>query len=113
MIDSTLTHARSSRYKHAARHLKACSRLASALEQFGAFEAHDAYEARLRREHGRKRSFWDQNPLGDPPGARTDTLVFRWLREPCSHLTAALFSNKTEPPPWPSGVNLQLKCPQL
>ena len=60
MIDSTLTHARSSRYKHAARHLKACSRLASALEQFEAFEAHDAYETRLRREHGRKRSFWNQ-----------------------------------------------------
>ncbi len=58
MIDFALTHRRSSRYKHAARHLMACSSLASAIEDFGAYEAHDAYEARLRREHGRKRSFW-------------------------------------------------------
>ena len=58
MIDFALTHRRSSRYKHAARHLMACSSLASAIENFGAYEAHDAYEARLRREHGKKRSFW-------------------------------------------------------
>ena len=58
MIDFALTHRRASRYKHAARHLMACSSLASAIEDFGAYEAHYAYEARLRREHGRKRSFW-------------------------------------------------------
>lgn len=60
MIDFTLTRARSSRYRHAARHLMACARLASAIDDFGAFETHDAYEARLRREHGRKDSFWGQ-----------------------------------------------------
>ena len=60
MIDFTLTHARSSRYKHAARHLMECSGLASGIEKFGAFEAHDAYETRLRREHGRKSSFWNR-----------------------------------------------------
>ncbi len=58
MIDFALTHRRSSRYKHAARHLIDCSSLASAIDDFGAYEAHDAYEARLRREHGRKSSFW-------------------------------------------------------
>ena len=58
MIDFALTHRRSSRYKHAARHLMECSSLASAIEDFGAYEAHDTYEARLRQEHGRKSSFW-------------------------------------------------------
>ena len=53
MIDFALTNSRSSRYKHAARHLMECSSLASAIDDFGAYEAHDAYEARLGREHGR------------------------------------------------------------
>jgi len=58
MIDFSLTNARSSRYKHAARDLLNCSGLSSAIPDFGEFEPHHAYEARLRREHGRKSSFW-------------------------------------------------------
>ena len=58
MIDFSLKNSRSSRYKHAARHLLECSSLSSSIKKFGPFEAHDAYEARLRREHGRKTSFW-------------------------------------------------------
>ena len=58
MIDFTLGKARSSRYKHAARHLLECSSLSSAFEDLGAFEVHDGYESRLRQEHGRKASFW-------------------------------------------------------
>jgi hypothetical protein len=58
MIDFSLTNSRSSRYRHAARHLLDCAGLSSAIEDFGRFEPHDAYEARLRREHGRKSSFW-------------------------------------------------------
>jgi len=58
MIDFSLSNSRSSRYRHAARHLFDCSSLASAIADFGRFEPHDAYEARLRREHGRKSSFW-------------------------------------------------------
>ena len=58
MIDFSLTNNRSSRYKHAARHLLDCSSLSSAIEAFGGLEPHDAYEARLRRQHGRKSSFW-------------------------------------------------------
>ncbi|MBT6510299.1 MAG: hypothetical protein HOL02_07630, partial [Rhodospirillaceae bacterium] len=58
MIDFSLTRAQSSRYKHAARHLLECSSLSSAIKDFGSFEAHDAYTARLRTEHGRKSSFW-------------------------------------------------------
>lgn len=58
MINFTLTEARSSRYKHAARHLLDCSGLSSDIKDYGSFETHDAYEARLRRDHARKSSFW-------------------------------------------------------
>ena len=58
LIDFTLTAARSSRYRHAARHLLECQGLAGQIEDFGAFETHDAYRARLKAEHGRKASFW-------------------------------------------------------
>jgi len=58
LIDFSLTRSRSSRYKHAARHFLECSSLAKGIEDFGAIETHDAYEARLRKEHGRKASFW-------------------------------------------------------
>lgn len=58
MIDFTLTKARAARYKHAARHLAECARLAGALTDFGPFETHAAYEARLQRDHGRKHGFW-------------------------------------------------------
>jgi hypothetical protein len=58
MIDFSLRNARSSRYRHAARHLLDCSSLASAIEDFRHFEPHAVYEARLRREHGKKSAFW-------------------------------------------------------
>ncbi len=58
MIDFTLTKARSSRYRHAARHLMECASLAAAIGDFGAFESHGAYAARLKAEHGRKSGFW-------------------------------------------------------
>lgn len=58
MIDFSLTASRSTRYGHAARHLRDCAGLATSITGFGAFETHDAYVARLGREHGRKASFW-------------------------------------------------------
>ncbi len=58
MIDFTLSKARSTRYRHAARHLQDCAGLASAIADFGAFETHDAYLSRLRRQHPRTQSFW-------------------------------------------------------
>lgn len=58
MIDFTLTRARSSRYRHAARHLMECASLSAEIEDFGAFEPHRAYAARLMSEHGRKDGFW-------------------------------------------------------
>jgi hypothetical protein len=44
--------------RRAARHLLDCSGLSSAIKDFGSFEPHEAYEARLRRDHRRKSSFW-------------------------------------------------------
>ena len=58
MIDFALNRNRSSRYKHAARHLLSCAGLSSGIETFEGLESHDAYVARLWREHGRKSSFW-------------------------------------------------------
>jgi len=58
MIDFSLRNARSSRYRHAARHLLDCSGLASTIEDFRQVEPHSGYEAKLRREHEKKSSFW-------------------------------------------------------
>lgn len=58
MIDFTLTQSRTSRYRHAVRHLLVCASLTSAVPDFGTVEPHDAYVARLRKEHGRKSAFW-------------------------------------------------------
>jgi hypothetical protein len=49
---------RASRYGHAARHLRECAGLASAIADYAPFETHEAYVSRLRREHGRKTAFW-------------------------------------------------------
>ncbi|MGC2857426.1 DUF6880 family protein [Novispirillum sp. DQ9] len=62
MIDFTLNNNRTTRYKHAARHLLECGSLASSIPDFGAPESHEAYVARLRREHGRKSAFWGLVP---------------------------------------------------
>lgn len=58
MIDFALDRARSSRYRHAARHLAQCESLEREVADHGRFETHDAYLARLRRTHGRKTGFW-------------------------------------------------------
>jgi len=58
MIDFAVSTGRSRRYRHAARHLATCAELAPRIEDFGAFETHDAYVARLKGQHGRKSGFW-------------------------------------------------------
>ena len=57
MIDFTLTRSRAKRYRYAAEHLVSCARLAREIPDFGAFETHDAYVARLKEDHGRKFGF--------------------------------------------------------
>lgn len=58
MIDFTLAKARSTRYRHAARHLADCEGLAARIADFGAVPTHEAYVAHLRAAHGRKSGFW-------------------------------------------------------
>ncbi|RFC62050.1 hypothetical protein DYI37_17530 [Fulvimarina endophytica] len=58
MIDLTLEAAKSSRYRHAARHLSDCARLAARIDDFGDMAAHDEYLAGLKIRHGRKHGFW-------------------------------------------------------
>jgi hypothetical protein len=58
MIDFTLDSTRSSRYKHAARHLAECRSLARQIENYGAVPSHEIYVSSLQREHGRKTGFW-------------------------------------------------------
>ncbi|HET6307009.1 MAG TPA: hypothetical protein VFG12_07475 [Rhodopila sp.] len=53
------TRARSSRYGNAARPLHTCEGLAASTPAYGGLETHEAYVARIRREHGRKTGFWN------------------------------------------------------
>jgi hypothetical protein len=57
-IGFTLSMARSKRYRYAAQHLAECAALADRIEDYGTFEPHATYVARLRQEHGRKSGFW-------------------------------------------------------
>ena len=58
MIESILGRGWPKYYKRAARHLLDCAGLSSRIQDYGVHESHEAFEARLRREHGRKESFW-------------------------------------------------------
>jgi hypothetical protein len=60
MIDDTLEGAKSSRYKHAARHLLECQSLAMMIRDYGTFETDEAFTSRLRASHARKTGFWKQ-----------------------------------------------------
>jgi len=58
LIEDTLVGAKSTRYRHAARHLAECTSLASIITGYGQFETHAAFVARLRADHNRKSGFW-------------------------------------------------------
>jgi len=58
MIDFTLDNARSSRYKHAARHLAECEALAPHIDDFGNLPSHETYDCELKIRHGKKQGFW-------------------------------------------------------
>ena len=61
MIEDTLDGTKSTRYKHAARHLLECRSLAAAIADYAPFETHEAFVSRLRAKHGRKSGFWSLN----------------------------------------------------
>jgi len=58
MINFSLERARTSRYRHAARHLETCRALAAGIDDWGGIQEHTAFLERLDRDHGRKYGFW-------------------------------------------------------
>jgi hypothetical protein len=58
MIEFSLDQSRSSRYKHAARHFQECASLAANVGDYGKYETHENFAARMRSKHGKKSSFW-------------------------------------------------------
>jgi hypothetical protein len=58
MISVSLGKARSSRYRHAARHVLELESLDHAIGDYGRHATHAIFMAHLKREHVRKHSFW-------------------------------------------------------
>ena len=58
MIEAILRRGWAKYYKRAARYLLDCAGLSSRITDYGVHESHESFEAKLRREHGRKESFW-------------------------------------------------------
>jgi hypothetical protein len=58
LIEVTLRKGRATRYKHAARHVREIDSLNSQIRDYGNFETHDQFMARLRNTHPRKTGFW-------------------------------------------------------
>ena len=65
LAEDVLLRASSRQYQYAARDVRSCESLASFLPDEAGLETHDAFMARLRREHPRKSGFWSLlNPAG-------------------------------------------------
>lgn len=58
MITDTLEGAKTTRYRHAARHLAACKACDPAIPDHGDVPGHEQFVAALRQKHGRKHRFW-------------------------------------------------------
>lgn len=58
MIDFTLDYARSSRYKHAARHYVECCGFATRITDYAGVPTHDDYVLGLKKKHAKKSGFW-------------------------------------------------------
>lgn len=63
MILDTLEGGKSSRYKHAARHLLECESADAAIESYAPLPTHEDFMIALRTRHGRKYGFWEQVTL--------------------------------------------------
>ena len=59
MIEDTLNGGRSSRYKHAARHLLECESADAVIDDYDALTPHAKFVAGLRDRHNRKYAFWE------------------------------------------------------
>jgi hypothetical protein len=58
MAESILARGSSKQYGYAARDVQNSASLAGRVADDGGIEGHEAFVARLKREHGRKYSFW-------------------------------------------------------
>lgn len=58
MISDTLDRAKSTRYRHAARHLAECQSLDRAIPDYAGLGDHAAFLAQLQDKHRRKEGFW-------------------------------------------------------
>jgi hypothetical protein len=65
MVDYSLEMSRSSRYKHAVRHLATCDVLAIKIRDWAGHDNHATYRDRLGLTHHQKYGFWEA--LGEPP----------------------------------------------
>jgi hypothetical protein len=59
MIESILDRASANQYGYAVRDVRNYESLAGQLPEDVGIEGHDAFMARLRKEHGRKSKFWE------------------------------------------------------
>ncbi len=58
LIEATLNGAKSTRYKHAVRHLLEIEILDLQISDYGIQETHDEFVSRIKQQHPRKRGFW-------------------------------------------------------
>ena len=58
MIEAALWESAKSRYAQAADHLMDCAAADIEIEDYGAFESHDAFVQRLRKCYAHKAGFW-------------------------------------------------------
>ena len=72
LIEDTLDGAKSTRYRHAARHWAQCGALSRIITDYGQFETHATFVARLCARHSHKSGFWalvaEPAGVGDPAG---------------------------------------------
>jgi len=60
LVETTLNGAKSTRYKHAARHILEMKNQDTAIDDYGTHETHEAFMQRMRDKHFRKHGFWSQ-----------------------------------------------------
>ncbi len=59
LIDHALEHAKSSRYKHTAKHLKECIALSKTIKDYSDHISHESYYENIKKRHSKKASFWE------------------------------------------------------
>jgi hypothetical protein len=86
MIEDTLDGAKSTRYRHAARHLAECQALATLISDYGPFETHELFVSHLRAKHSRKTGFWsliaDQTAVAPSHSGQAERMLLKARQRP-------------------------------